>query len=359
MNDNKKIIYIIPILLLVTITIIVMIFTQSKNSTAISSFDLVKDTYVTEDYINDVIYENTMYVPKEMTRIIESSKNATYVYKKDDKSFSIQYGSCIDESCLNSYKSNDKFKSEGKYYVSKTDNKIRIYFKNSFDIYQTIEISKYNYKNESLKNDKSYTKLLENMTVKKANYDKYYINPKNGYYEGNIMYNDYQDEDNITKYKIGYKVDSIKYKTDFEKNTLSPNLYLDKTHMSFYEGEITKDISSVKVQTRIQMFVLKSLNLDINEEAINNLEWSLNQDSFEDITNNDVDIEIDSIDYKNNKIDYYHTISNNNNSHGERISAYLKLKDNYYYVIQIYGGEGKELNVEMINDFLPTTISTK
>ena len=37
------------------------------------------------------------------------------------------------------------------------------------------------------------------------------------------------DEDNITKYKIGYKVYSIKYKTDYEKNTLSPNLYLDKT----------------------------------------------------------------------------------------------------------------------------------
>lgn len=359
MNDNNKriLFYVIPFIIVLVLTLIIL--SLNKNTTAISSFNLVRDTYVTEDYINDVIYENTIYVPENMTRIIESSKNATYIYKEDKKVFSIRYGACVDESCLNSYKSSDKFKNEGRYYVSKSDNKIKIYFKNSFDIYQTIEISKYNYKNESLKKDKTYTKLLENMTVKKANYDKYYIMPKDGYYESSISYNDYQNEkDNIT-FKIRYKVDSEKYQTNYDKNNVSPNLYLDKTSMSFYEGEITTDISSVKAQTRIQLMVLKSLNLDINDDAIKSLDYSLNQDSFKDITKDDVEIRIESVDYKNDKINYYHIISNNNNSHEERISAYLKLKDNYYYVIQIFGGEGKELNIDMINDFLPTTISIK
>jgi len=359
MNDNKKnLIYIIPILVLI-IVIILYEMIVNKNSTAISSLDLIKDTYVTEDYYNDVIYENTIYVPKEMTRVIQSLKTANYVYRKDKKSFTIQYSSCIDENCINSYKSSDEYKQEGKYYVYKSENKIKVYFKNSFDIYQTVEINKYNYENESLKDDKTYIKLLENMTSKKANYDKYYINPKDGYYEGNILYNDYQKEDDITFYKIGYKVDSTKYQTVYDKNDLSTNLYLDKTHMSFYEGKITTDISSVKAQTRIQLFVIKSLNLDINEEAISSMDLSLNQSAFDDVSKDDVEIKIDSIDYNDNKIDYYHIISNNNNSYGERISAYLKLKDNYYYVIQIYGGEGKNLSIDMINDFLPTTISTK
>ena len=357
MSDNKKIIYIIPIFLL--IILLILFFCTNKNSTAISSLDLVKDTYVTEDYLNDVIYENTIYVPKDMTRIIESSKTANYIYKKDGKTFSIQYSSCIDENCINSYKSSDKFKQEGKYFISKTDEKIRIYFKNSFDFYQTIDISKYNYEKESLKKDQTYKKLLDNMTTKKANYDKYYINPKEGFYEGNIFYNDYQDEEHITFYKIGYKVDAKKYLTIYDKNDLSTNLYLDKTHMSFYEGKITTDLSSVKAQTRIQMFVLKSKDLNINDEAISSLDWPLNQSAFEDITKDDVEIKTDVVDYNDKKIDYYHIISNNNNSHGERISAYLKLKDDYYYVIQIYGGEGKELNIDMINDFLPTMISTK
>jgi len=354
--NRKTLIYIIPIVLIIIFLLAVI---YNKNSTSISTLDLVKDTYVTEDYINDVIYENTVYVPKDMTRVIESLKQATYIYRKDGKSYSIQYGACIDKPCLDSYKSTNKFKLEGKYNIYKSDNKIKIYFKNSFDIYQTVEINKYNYENESLKNDKSYIKLIENMTTKKANYDKYYINPQDGYYINKVIYNDYQDEDNITKYKIGYKVNSDKYQTDYDKNTLFPNLHLDPTRMSFYEGEITSDISSVKAQTRIQMFVLKSFNLDINNEAISSLDMPLNQSAFDGISKDDVEIRIDSIDNDTNKLEYYHIISNNNNSHSERISAYMKLKDNYYYVIQVYGGEGKELNVEMINDFLPTTIEIK
>ena len=359
MSDDKKIInlYIVSFIILLILTLVIMSF--NKNTTAISSFDLIKDTYITEDYVNDVFYENTIYVPDKMTRVLESSKTATYLYRNEDKTFTIRYGSCIDDECIKSYKSDDKFKNVGKYFVFKSDNKIKIYFKNSFDIYQTIEIGKYNYKNESLKKDKTYTKLLENMTVKKANYDKYYINPKEGYYKNSIIYNDYKDENNITAYKIDYKVDANKYQTNYDKNSVSPCLYIDKTQMSFFDGEITNDVSSIKAQTKIEIFILKNSNLNIDNEAVNNLNLSFNQNSFESITKDDVEIKKDQIEYKNNKIDYYHIISNNNNSHGERIAAYLKLKDDYYYVIQIYGGEGKELDANMINDFLPTKITNK
>ena len=351
--DNNKLLYVIPTIVIIFILILFIIINESKK---ISSLDLIKDTYITEDYINDVIYENTIYVPKEMTRVIENQKTATYLYRKDGKSFMIQYNSCIEETCIESYKSTDKFKQEGKYFVSKDDNKIRIYFKNSFDLYQTIEISKYNYKNDSLKKDKSYIKLLENMTTKKANYDKYYIMPKDGFYNGNITYNDYQNEEKNTKFKITYKVDSNKYQTYYEKNNVSPQLYLNHSTMSFYEGKITKDISSVKEQTLIELFVIKNLSLDLNEEAKGSLEWPLNQNSFKDITENDVEIKVDSLEYKDQKIDYYKIVSNNNNSHGERISAFLNIKDNYYYVIQIIGGEKKELSIDMILDFLPESI---
>lgn len=348
----------IPYILIgvVILVILIIVFALKTTPSSISSFELKKDTYITEDYNNDVIYENTIYVPDYMTRLIQTSKNATYVYRKDGKSFMIQYASCVDENCLNSYKSDDKFKQEGKYYITKSDEKIRIYFKNSFDVYQTIEISKYNYENESLKKDKSYKKLLENMTTKKANYEKYYIMPKDGYYSNYFLYKDYQNEDNIVSYKINYKVDSTKYQTNYDKNIISPSLYLDRSNMSFFEGKITRDISSVKEQTKIELFVLKSINIDFNNEAKRSLEWALNQNSFKDITENDVEISIDTLDYKDKKIDYYKIISNNNNSHGERLVAYLKLQDNYYYVIQITGGEGKELGIDMIFDFLPTSI---
>lgn len=352
--NKKNIPYII--IGIVTLIIIIIVIIIKTTSSSISTFELKKDTYISEDYNNDIIYENTIYVPDYMTRLIQTSKDATYIYRKDGKSFMIQYGSCIDEDCINSYKSNDKFKQEGNYYITKSDEKIRIYFKNSFDVYQTIEISKYNYENESLKKDKSYKKLLENMTTKKANYDKYYIMPKDGYYTNYFLYKDYQNEDNIISYKINYKVDSNKYQTNYDKNIISPILYLDRSNMSFFEGKITRDISSVKEQTKIELFVLKNTNIDLTDEAKKSIEWSLNQNSFKDITENDVIINIDSLDYKNQKINYYKIISDNNNSHGERLVSYLKLQDNYYYVIQITGGEGKELGIDMIFDFLPTSI---
>jgi hypothetical protein len=106
MDENKKkiIIYIMPFLLLIITIPICILVNNNKNSTSISSLDLIKDTYITDDYINDVIYENTIYVPKEMTRLIQINKSATYVYRKEGRSFTINYASCIDDKCIESYK---------------------------------------------------------------------------------------------------------------------------------------------------------------------------------------------------------------------------------------------------------------
>ena len=106
--NKKNIPYII--IGIVTLIILIIVIIIKTTSSSISTFELKKDTYISEDYNNDIIYENTIYVPDYMTRLIQTSKDATYIYRKDGKSFMIQYGSCIDEDCINSYKSNNKFK---------------------------------------------------------------------------------------------------------------------------------------------------------------------------------------------------------------------------------------------------------
>ena len=70
--NKKNIPYII--IGIVTLIILIIVIIIKTTSSSISTFELKKDTYISEDYNNDIIYENTIYVPDYMTRLIQTKK---------------------------------------------------------------------------------------------------------------------------------------------------------------------------------------------------------------------------------------------------------------------------------------------
>ncbi len=332
--------------------------TNSSNDGLFSEKNLVTDTYLTDDYENDALYKNTIRVPKYMTRMSGINNTiASYVYKNKQYSLSLEYDSYLTDSSLKKdYILDDQFKKEENYYLSKSDNAVKIYFKNSNNIYQTITIKLYSEIDGEYSIDESYKNLLKNLSSVSVDKSEYSISSKNGYFKDNIVYNSYEDEDNKYTVKIDYSVSSEKYGSIYNKDSKYQEVYKDKSSISFYEGEITTALSSVKARTMIQMYLTKITNLDLNEELENDLEWPINQTAFEDVKKEDVKFDISSFKYNDKVVNYYKVTSDNNGAHGERIYAYLNIKDNLYYIIQIIGGENKNIDVSVIKDFLPTNI---
>lgn len=188
----------------------------------------------------------------------------------------------------------------------------------------------------------------------------YSIKSTDGYYIDSIDYNHYENENNKFSVEASYKISSSKYGSYYDVNEDNQNLYLGRINISFYEGEIVfSDVSSITKQTRIEMYYSVISNFDIQNEAVSSLEFPLNQPAFKNITEDMVDIKFDKLMYNNEEVECYKITSDNNDTYGERMNAYLHIKDNIYYVIQIYGGEGKKLDISMFNDFLPTDIVIK
>jgi len=364
---NKKNLIIGCVLGLVVIIAAILVFTltNTKNESKLTLFakeDLIEDYYVIDDYENDLVYENKIYVPKYMTKTIQKSTIATYSYKDEYYSLQLNYNTYKTENDLKSkFIENESYKKKDFYYYLDKGNNVKIYFKNDSGYYQTLEISIYSMSNDdnTYTIDSSYKNLLENLTTTKKNLSDYSIKKENGYYTDSIRYNSYVDESDKKTINAEYKVPIEKYGSNYDPEYKYQELYLDNSSVSFYEGEITTDISTVKNQTRIRTYFSKIYNLDVQAEAVRDLQYPLNQTAFDDVTEDMVRIEVDSLQHNNNDVSYYKVSSDNNNSHGERIYAYYPIQENIYYIVQIYGGDNKELDINMIKDFLPTNVEVK
>ena len=364
---NKKIIIIVGLILIVGMILVFLSFNfvNKKNKSELVLFpkeQLIEDYYVIDDYEKNIIYENKIYVPNYMTKQIQKATIATYSYKNDKYSLQLSYKTYLNENDLNNkFIEKEKFKKKDFYYYLNNKSNVKIYFKNKNGYYQTIEINIYSRMNdnENYYIDNSFENLLENLDSVKKNLTDYSIKDENGYYLGSINYTSYNDETDKISVKADYKVSSEKYGSNYDSKYKYQELYLDNSAISFYEGEITTDISTVKNQTRIRSYFSKIHNLDINNEAIRDLQYPLNQTAFTGVTKDMVKIEVNALQFNGQEVKYYRTISNNNNSYGERIYAYLPIKDNIYYIVQIYGGDNKKLDINMINEFLPIKIEIK
>lgn len=364
MKNKKNIIIIFIIILIVALAMVaLLIFNNSINKNKLfHKKNLIEDYYVIDDYEKDLVYENKIYVPNYMTKQIQTSTTSTYTYKDEHYSLQLNYKTYLNEKDLNSnFVKGESFKKKSSYYYMDTGNFVKVYFENKYGYYQTIEISIYSMSNDdnTYSIDDSYTNLLENLTTTKKKLSDYSIKNVDRYYTGSINYNYYVDENDKAFVKADYKVPAEKYGSKYDSQYKYQELYLDNSNISFYEGEITTDISSVKNQTRIRMYFSKIYNLDIREEAIRDLQHPLNQTAFDGVTEDTVKIEVNKLQHGKQEAQYYKTISSNNNSYGERIYAYLPIKDNIYYIVQIYGGDNKKLDISMLNDFLPTNIEVK
>ena len=297
-----------------------------------------------------------------MTKTIQKSTIATYSYKDEYYSLQLNYNTYKTENDLNSkFIEGESYNKKDFYYYLDKGNNVKIYFKNDSGHYQTLEISIYSMSNDNntYSIDSSYKNLLENLTTTKKQLSDYSIKKENGYYTDSIKYNSYVDESDKKTIKADYNVSTEKYGSNYDSEYKYQELYLDNSSVSFYEGEITTDISSVKSQTRIRTYFSKIYNLDVKAEAVRDLQYPLNQTAFDNVTEDMVKIEVDSLQYNNNDVSYYKVSSDNSNSHGERIYAYYPIQDNIYYIVQIYGGDNKELDINMIKDFLPTNVDVK
>lgn len=356
---NKKILIISSIICLVVILVVILVFilTKSKDNNELFSKDnLIKDSYITDDYINNSVYENIIYVPKFMTKTSERLTTSTYSFKNENYSLKLNYNSYLTEDDLKRFIDNETFNKKDFYYYINKGTDIKIYFKNEYDYYQTIEINIHSSNNTYII-DSSYKYLVDSLsTIKKSSKD-YSINKEDGYYIGSINYNEYTDETNKLSIKTDYKVSMEKYGSNYDIDNISPSLLIETTNISFYEGEIKgDDITTINKQTLIRTYFSKINNLNIKDEAIRDLNYPMNQKAFKDVTEDMVKIELDTLKYNDKDVSYYKVVSDNNNAHNERIYAYLPLQNNIYYVVQIYGGETKNLDINMINDFLPTNI---
>ena len=326
--------------------------------------DLIEDYYVIDDYENDLVYENKIYVPKYMTRIIEKSTYAKYLYRNEYYSLQLTYHTYKNENALNmNFVDGESYEKKDFYYYLDKGNNVKIYFVNEFGYYQTLEISIYSrhIDDKTYLIDNSYENLLVNLTslTTKKKLSDYAIKKEDGWYIDAIKYNFYVDEKQKNYIKADYKVSAEKYGSDYDPEFIFQELYLDNSSVSFYEGEITTDISSVKKQTRIRAFFSKINNLDVQAEAVSDLRFPLNQTAFENVTKDMVKIEVNSLQHNNSVVSYFKIVSDNNNCHNERIYAFYPIKENVYYIVQIYGGDYKELNINMINDFLPTNVEVQ
>ena len=360
MNNKKYYILILIGIIIIAVCSILVLKNKKDNSIVFSMNDLVEDYYIYEDNEKHEVYENIIYVPKNMVKTIQKQTSASYSYKDNEVAVNLKYSSYKDIDSLNKLFTNDeKFIKKDFYNILEKDDVTKIYFENSNGYYQTIEIYIQSLTNNKYKIGTSYTDLLENLKSNKKNALDYSIKKENDYYTDSIYYNVYNDKTNTYNVKADYKVSSSKYGSVYDSEYKYHELYLDESSISFYEGEITADIDSVKSQTRIRMFFIKIMDLDIDKEIENDLKWPLNQTAFKDVTKDMVKIETNTLNHLGKEAKYYKVVSDNNNSHGERINVYYPVKDDIYYMIQIYGGENKNLNLDMIKEFLPTNVEVK
>lgn len=361
MKNRKNIIMCTVIILIVLLTVLLFVFLKAENKNKSSLFledDLIEDYYVIDDYEKDLVYENKIYVPNFMTRTNQLLTMASYSYIDDYYSLSLIYNTYKTKDELNKkFISGEKYKKKDFYYYLDEGKYVKIYFKNKYNYYQTIEIRIYSMRSDDKEYmiDNSYENLLKNLTTIKKDVSDYSIKHEDGYYVGTIKNNFYVNESNKIFVKGDYKVLSGKYGSNYDSNLKYQNLYLDNSRVSFYEGEITTDIASVKKQTRIEAYFTRIYDLNIKDDAVRDLQYVLNQTAFKDVTEDMVRIGVSSFKYEAKEVKYYKIISDNN-GYNERIRAFLPVTDNIYYVVQIYGGDNKKLDLNMIKEFLPINI---
>ena len=86
MNNKKYYIFIlIGIIAISVCTILLLNNKKEKNDFALFSMnDLVEDYYIYEDNEKHEVYENIIYVPKNMVKTIQKQTSASYSYKDNE-----------------------------------------------------------------------------------------------------------------------------------------------------------------------------------------------------------------------------------------------------------------------------------
>lgn len=367
-QGNKKVLIILLIVFLLLAVGVLIVLLNNKNDNDLENKkiiikfekkNLVKDNFVIDHYQDNKVYECNYMIPKYMSKDSDTLKGASYLFQNKNYKLVINYGYYEEENDLKYFKDSEEFKTEKNYNYYKSDSLIKVYFKNNKNMYQTVEISVFSLDGTDYVFDNSYKNLLSDMNIKNVGKEKYSITKSGNNYEGNLNYNYYVDEDNKMAIKASYKVSAEKYGSNYDSVNSNFQLYTNDSKINFYEGEITKDLSSVKNQSKINIYFVTENNLDLKQDAVSSLEWAVNQTAFTNVDENNVNISIDKFNYNEYEVNYYHIKSDNKNSHNERIKGYLKIKDNLYYVVQIYGGDSKELSSEMLKEFLPINIVIK
>ena len=137
---NKRNVIMGCIIALVIIILVVLAFTltNSKNESKLTLFakeDLIEDYYVIDDYENDLVYENKIYIPKYMTKTIQKSTIATYSYKDEYYSLQLNYNTYKTENDLKSkFIDGESYKKKDFYYYLDKGNNVKIYFENENEI---------------------------------------------------------------------------------------------------------------------------------------------------------------------------------------------------------------------------------
>ena len=241
---KKRDIILTCILLVITIGVMAYIALRDtdddelKGDTLFDSSYLVEDYYVYNDVTNDIIYEHKIYVPKYMTKSIQTDTIATYNYRDDDTSLSLQYSNLKDRDEFEKSIGKLNCEKEDFYYIYKSDKYIAIYFENSYEFYQAIDITLVS---DTKKLDDSYKNLLKNLSTTQKSYKDYALKKENGYYVGTIINNYYNNEEDRISVSADYKVSAEKYGSVNNPDFKFLEAYLDKSSVSFYEGEITTD----------------------------------------------------------------------------------------------------------------------
>lgn len=220
--------------------------------------------------------------------------------------------------------------------------------------------------NKAENKDKKVSKMefvedfIKNCVTTEKQVSDYSISKADNYFIGSIEENFYDDEENNTFVKAYYKVNGEIYNSDYDIEDPLQIINVNTARITFHEGEIRgDDISSVQRRTLIQTYFTKLSSLDLHDDTVESLKWTMNHPAFKNVTEDMVDIDISSFEHNGVTVDYYRIISDNNGAHGENLYAYYLLKDNIYYIVAIYGGKNKVIEPSVLKDFMPTKVEIR
>ncbi len=365
------VIFLILLMSLVTIISLKKIFINNNNQTnliqkevTIKDEKLKQEVLITNDYINKKMYENIIYLPEKMNNTSNEKDLLIYEYKNSEYTLNISFFTYLDDESLKSFIEDNKFEKCNNYYCSFSNTKINVYIKTDIGYYIGVTFELGRLDSKEYKIDKNIINILNDIEIREVSYDKFSIESVDDYYNGILSFDYFNSKEEFSKVSVQYKVPASKYNSYFDKNNHLMDINLKNNFISFYEGEITKDINSINKQSNYSIELYDFVtSFDIDEEINNiiDLKSSVdsNQTAFINAKIKDVNIEKSTFKYNDYDVDYFIITADKNKIHNEIMCAFLKIKDNVYYEVKLFGGENKTLSLDILKEFLPVNIVMK